>query len=645
MPFGISPAPEIFQSRLEAALSGLGGVKAIVSLDDLLVYGEGETMEQAVEQHNARLLALLQQCREKGIRLQPEKFRFQVQEVKYCGHIFTSGGLKPDPEKIRAITSIARPETKQEVRRYIGMVNYLARFLPRRRTVGSGRTLRTLMKDGVMFMWNERTQKAFQLIQEALVASPVLRFFNPSRETVLQCDASSSGLGAALLQDGQPVAFASRVLSESERNYAQIEKELLAIVFGFMRFRQYVYGRKVTVDSDHKPLQSLYCKPLNLVPKRLQRMFLYLQDYDYSISYRRGAEMHLADALSRAPVSETMDMQQSSEEADLAECLLLVEDTSIVQPDVLPELCFEEVIKATAVDPTLQALVRTVQEGWPESSKDVTQEVSPYFSLRDEIVFMKGVLWKGDRCIIPKSMRRKILKMIHAARSGIEACLKLAREYVYWPGITAQVKEHVKACEACAATGPSLAKETWAVEDVPTRPWQIVGVDLFEFETRQYLITTDYFSNFWEIDNMANTTSIAVIRKLKSFFSRHGVPDKLRSDNGPQFSSDQFSLFATEWGFRHLTSSPRYPQSNGKAENSVKTAKNIMRKARRNGEDVWLAVLTWRNTVTEGFSTSPAQRRFSRRTSIGMLPVKRDLLRPEVPGKAVEELRRVKASL
>ena len=175
--------------------------------------------------------------------------------------------------------------------------------------------------------------------------------------------------------------------------------------------------------------------------------------------------------------------------------------------------------------------------------------------------------------------------MIHAAHSGIEACLKLAREYVYWPGITAS--QRAKACEACAATGPSLPKETWATEDTPTRPWQIMGVDLFEFETRQYLITTDYFSNFWEIDNMANTTSIGVIRKLKSIFARHGVPDKLRSaNNGPQFSSDQFSLFANEWGFRHLTSSPRYPQSNGKAENSVKAAKNIMRKARRNGEDV-----------------------------------------------------------
>ena len=215
---------------------------------------------------------------------------------------------------------------------------------------------------------------------------------------------------------------------------------------------------------------------------------------------------------------------------DLAECLLLVEDTSIVQPDILPELCFEEVIKETAADPTFTGS-GTESAKRMARVKDVTQEVSPYFSFRDEIVFMKGVLWpwKGDRCIIPKSMRRKILKMIYAAHSGIEACLKFAREYVYWPGITAQVKEHVKACEACAATGPSLPKETWAAEDIPTRPWQIVGVDLFEFETRQYLITTDYFSNFWEIDNMANTRSIAVIRKLKSIFAQHGVPGKLRS--------------------------------------------------------------------------------------------------------------------
>ena len=137
-------------------------------------------------------------------------------------------------------------------------------------------------------------------------------------------------------------------------------------------------------------------------------------------------------------------------------------------------------------------------------------------------------------------MRQKILKRLHAAHSGVESCLKLAREYVFWPGITAQVKEHVRRCQTWAMTGPSLRKETWAAEDAPTRPWQIVGVDLFEFETRQYLIVTDYFSSFWEIDNMTSTTSVAVIRKMKSIFARHGVPDKLRSDNGPQFILEQF---------------------------------------------------------------------------------------------------------
>ena len=163
-----------------------------------------------------------------------------------------------------------------------------------------------------MFMWNERTQELSLSVDTGSVgSSPCAVIFNPSRETVLQCDASSTGLGAALLQDGQSVAFACRALSESERNYVQIEKESSYWrSFLDLRVSGRMYGRKVTVDSDHKPLQSLYCKPLNLVPTHLQRMFLYLQDFDNSIRYRRGAEMHLADALSRVPVSETMDMQQ-----------------------------------------------------------------------------------------------------------------------------------------------------------------------------------------------------------------------------------------------------------------------------------------------------------------------------------------------
>ena len=428
--------------------------------------------------------------------------------------------------------------------------------------------LRGLMKEGVMFMLDEGAEAAFQCIQKALVTTPLLRFFNPSLDTVIQCDASSNGLGVALLQEGQPVAFASRVLTQSERNYAQIEKELLAIVFGLTRFRQYVYGRAVTINSDHTPLQALYSKPFALVPKRLQRMFLYLQDFDYQIRYRRGVDMHLADALSRAPIGAST--QRSKEELEPAECLLLVEENSVIRKSAIPEFSFEEVVRETEADAALQLLVKTVQEEWPESSRTLPIEVSPYFPFREEIVWMKGVLWKGNGCVIPKNIRQKILKRLHAAYSGVESCLKLAREYVFWPGVTAQVKDHVRRCQTCAMNGPSLPKENWAAKDAPTRPWQILGVDLFEFETRQYLIVADYFSSFGEIDNMTSTTSFAVIRKMKLIFARHGVSDKLRSDNGPQFISEQFRSFATEWGFRHCTASPRYPKSNGKAENSVK---------------------------------------------------------------------------
>ena len=238
-------------------------------------------LEKAIEQHNERLLELLGRCSEKGIQLSPEKFRFQAQEVKYCGHVLTQEGLKPDPDKISTIVSMTHPRDKEEMRKYLGMVNYLARFLTRLSDMAE--PLRGLMKEGVMFIWGERVEAAFQCIQNTLVATLVLRFFNPSLDNVIQCNASSTGQGVALLQEGQPVAFACRVLTQLERNYAQIEKELLAIVFGLTRFQQYVYGRAVTIDSDHKPSQALYSKPLALVPKRLQRMFLYLQDFDYQI--------------------------------------------------------------------------------------------------------------------------------------------------------------------------------------------------------------------------------------------------------------------------------------------------------------------------------------------------------------------------
>ncbi|KAL9976590.1 hypothetical protein ACROYT_G013911 [Oculina patagonica] len=237
MPFGISPAPEEFQRRLDQALTGLEGCKAIA--DDILVFGCGATDEEATRDHDKNLTGLLERCRDKGIKL--------------------NNGLKPDAEKVKAIREMTVPSDKQGVQRFLGMTNYLQKFAPKLSEITT--PLRNLIKSDTEFLWDEQVHGAALNEAKRIISStPVLKYFNPRTEPVLQCDASIHGLGACLMQNGQPVAFASRSLTPTEVQYAQIEKELLAIVFGMEKFETYLYGRKVLVETDHKPLEAIFKK-------------------------------------------------------------------------------------------------------------------------------------------------------------------------------------------------------------------------------------------------------------------------------------------------------------------------------------------------------------------------------------------------
>lgn len=615
LPFGISPAPEIFQHRLELAIQNLPGVKAVA--DDILIYGEGESEEEAIRDHDQKLSRFLYRCREQGIKLNKDKFKLRLKEMPYIGHVLTTKGLKPDPHKVQAIIDFETPKDVAGVHRFLGLVNYLAKFMNNLSVMCD--PIGSLIHKNVVWRWTHEHEEAFSKIKEAISQAPVLKYFDSKLETTLQCDASSTGLGATLLQQGQPIAYASRALTPAEQQYAQIEKELLAVVFGMERFNQYTYGRKVLVESDHKPLEIIHKKPLISAPKRLQRMFLRLQKYEIEIMYKPGKEMYVADALSRA------HPKKLSKEACTEEVFKIFEDINMVEYLPISQARMLK-IKQTS-DVTHELLKKTILEGWPRTKESTPMEVHPYFHVRDELSVQDGIVYRGTRCVIPKGLRAEVMRKLHQSHIGAEGCLRRARECVYWPGMNSEIKDLVSKCDTCRTYEPSQQKETLISHETPNRPWSVVGVDLFQspVSNDQYLITVDYFSNFFEIDRLETTSSAAVINKLKQHFARHGIPDKVISDNGPQFSSQQFSNFKHMWEFDHRTSSPAYPQSNGKAENAVKSAKQLMRKAKHSGQDPWLAVLDFRNTPSQGIGESPCQRLMNRRTKT-LMPVKESLL-------------------
>ena len=620
MPFGISPAPEYFQRKLDQNLEGLNGIYKIA--DDILFTGRGASIDEAVKDHDANLLKLLDRCRERNLKLNREKLQLKCSETPFIGHVLTPEGVKPDPRKVDAILKMERPNDVAAVRRLVGLVNYLSKFLSKLSELCE--PLRRLTHKDVEWSWSAVQEEAFQSIKHAVTSAPVLRCFNSAEPVEGQGDASSSGIGFVLMQNGQPVSYSSRALTASEKNYSQIEKELLAQVFGVERNHHFVYGRRVVLWSDHKPLETICKKPLASAPKRLQRLLMTLQQYDVEIRYKPGPEMYLADTLSRAYLPTT-DRSSTEKEVERIHAIDFLANSE-------PQLV--EIQQETAADPVLQSLTQVILKGWPEKKDDLPIELHPYFDVRDELTAQDGVLFKGLRCLIPSSLRPKIRECLHGAHTGIESCLRRAREIVYWPGMPAEIKDFISKCEVCASYKKEQPKEPLISHKIPSRPWETVGFDIFHFDNRDYLCTVDYYSSYFEIDPLKDKTASEVIHTLKRHFSRHGIPSKLMSDNGPPFNSYEFQQFASNYDMVHVTSSPHYPQSNGKVENAIKTAKSLLKKSKAARSDIYLALLEWRNTPSEGLQSSPAQRMFGRQTRT-LIPTTTELLKPKI----VEDVR------
>ena len=361
-------------------------------------------------------------------------------------------------------------------------------------------------------------------------------------------------------------------------------------------------------------------------------MLLRLQRFNLDVNYKPGIQMFIADHLSRASLKATDNTQDSFQVFGLELESLNPFDSIKVAPERLTQLQ-----KATAQDLALETLKTTVVTGWPEKKEQVPIQVRDFWNYREEISLHNGILFKNQRVIVPKAMRPEIVLRIHSSHQGVASCLRKARDIVFWPRMSADIKDQVEKCSVCAEFQAKNASQPMLSHQIPDRPWSKIATDLFTLHSKNYITVVDYFSDFIEVSELQDTTSTSVIQALKEQFSRHGIPDTVVSDNGSQFSSQEFHEFALSWEFNHVTSSPHHPKSNGKAESSVKIVKQLFKKAERDRQDPWLALLDYRNTPTEGVGASPAQRLMSRRTRT-LLPTAASLLRLTVNHSSVDSL-------
>jgi len=610
LPFGVKSAQDEFQRRIDEVYEGINGVDSIV--DDIIVYGETK------QEHDKNVHSMLQRSREKGVRLNPDKVTFCVQEVGYFGHVLSEDGMKPDPKKVKAIVEMEPPKDKGELQTILGMVNYLSKYAPNLSEITA--PMRCLLKQDAEFVWDSPQDVAFNKMKEVLSNTPVLAYYDPTKPITLQVDASKFGLGATLLQSGRPVAYASKSLTPAEVNYAQIEKEMYAILFGCQRFHQYIYGHQVTVESDHKPIESIMKKPVGIAPPRLQRILLQLQKYDLHVCHRPGKEIPVADALSRHYSKEPDTTVNHMMEAQVHMLF-----TSLPVSDER----LKSVRRETQSDEQMQCLHKVIIDGWPQTRQECPERIQEFWNHRDELTVMNDIIFKGEKIVIPSALRSEMLQKIHIGHMGMEKCKLRAKDVLFWPGMNKAIESMVAKCGICQEGMMANPKEPMIPHPVPSVPWEVVGTDLFELDGHKYVIVVDYYSRYFEVEKLQTTSTTAVVHKLKGIFARHGIPRKVVSDNGPQYSSAEFARFATDWDFKHVTSSPNYPQSNGLSEKFVQTAKRLITKSVRDRKDPYISLLEYRNTPLAENGKSPAQMLMSRQLR-SILPCTESQLIPKV---------------
>ena len=549
LPMGSKVASDIFQRMLDSVYIGLPGVTGIA--DDMVIFGRNE------EEHDRNLILFLETTRKNGLVLNKKKLQFKKEEVSFFGHRWNSTGISPDPKKTESILKMQFPPDKETMHSFLGLVNFLNRYTPKLAELCS--PLRKLILKDSHYSPGDPEHAAFDAIKAEFKKKIILPYFDRNKETILQTDASKKGFGAVILQEEQPIYYASRALTSAEKNYQNLEREAQAAVWGMEKFHYFLYGRKFILQTDQKPLVSIFRKHIFDVSPRIQRITIRAWQYDFVPQHIPGRINVIADSLSRVT---PLEFQDSNAEKDILA-------VNFLQYSSIEERERDEMLQETNKDEELQSLKHYISTGWPAKRSQIPVSLHPYWNFRDELTVESGILMKNSKILIPETLKQKYLKQIHQGHQGIEACRSRAREFVFWVNINSDLKEMVEKCDICQSQQNSTASVQKYVSEVPPHPWHTLGSDLFYFQRIDFLVVVDYFSKYLIVRKLPSSTSSAVIKELGMIFSEFGNPLVFRSDNGPCYSSQEFKFFIQNWLVEHRTSSPHYPQSNGLAESMV----------------------------------------------------------------------------
>lgn len=674
MPQGITGAPATFQRLMEKAVGDMNLLQCLVYLDDLIVFG------RTLEEHEERLLKVLDRLQEYGLKLSIDKCQFCQPQVKYVGHIVSASGIATDPEKIRAVTEWEQPTDLKTLQSFLGFCGYYRRFiasysaivrpltdltkgyLPAQRKRKAATHSASYFKKSEPFgdRWTPACTAAFQKIIHCLTHAPVLAFADPTKPYLLHVDASFDGLGAVLNQEYpeglRPVAFASRKLRNSERNYPVHQLEFLALKWAVVdKFHDYLYGAKFTVRTDNNPLTYvLTTAKLNATG---HRWLAALSTYDFGIEYRPGRENIDADLLSRKASTGDEGWIPPSGVKALCKrvCVSGSHQSRCVEqlgalPSAIPDMyaypvrlneCLVDQLgsadlqKDQDLDEAIGWVKQQIRTGkWPSTVKSTHQEISLFQREGEKLQLLNGLLYRKIvksagkevfQLVLPKKHRRLVLQLLHDdfGHLGTEKTTGLVRDRFYWPRMAADIDQYIKSCGRCVAQKTLPHKATPLHQITSRGPLDLVCIDFLSIEpdsrgVANVLVVTDHFTRYAQAfpttDQRASTVAKVLLEK---FFVHYGLPARIHSDQGRDFESQLIKELLSMLGIRKSRTTPYHPQGDPQPERFNRTLLSMLGTLNQNHKMRWsqhvaFMVHAYNSTRNEATGFSPYYLMFGR---------------------------------